>query len=96
MFNSHDEKTATWLDLHRANIYRSACTGDTEVPYDMGPNSNNTMQYGPLKIIERATSVGIPNKLVSVNSTNHNAPLDCDSCFDQILMFLDPLITNQD
>jgi len=80
------------IDVGEMPVICLHSTGDTEVPYDMGPNSNGTMQYGSLKIIERATSVGILNKLVPVNSTNHNAPLDCTTCFNEVLKFLKPLI----
>lgn len=67
-------------------------TGDPQVPYIQGPNSLGTMQYGSSKIIDMATSVGITNKLVPINSTDHNAPMNCNTCFDEILKFLNPLI----
>lgn len=67
-------------------------TGDTEVPYTQGPNSNGTMQFGPVRILERTAAVNILSKLVSVNDTNHNGPLGCTTCFDEVLKFLKPLV----
>jgi hypothetical protein len=81
-----------WIDSGELPVICIHSVNDPEVPYITGVNNNGTIQYGSSQIIEKALQVNVVNKLVPINGADHNAPSNCDTCFEEVLKFLYPLI----
>lgn len=81
-----------WIDDNEVPVCCVHATGDQEVAFGAGTSRNGLTTYGSSLIIDRATELGLYNKLIAIESNRHDAPMECDECYVEVLKFLKPLL----
>ena len=81
-----------WIDENEPPISCVHAINDPEVAFGQGSSSSGASTFGSELIINRATEINLYNQLVAIDSENHDAPVECDACYVEILKFLEPLI----
>lgn len=79
----------SFINSNEASLYSIHGTEDEVVPYLQGNiNSTGIITEGSGILNPYATSVGVVNKLKTIENGKHDAFLNCNSCFVEIRSFL--------
>jgi len=74
------------IDAGEPPLFSIHSSGDTEVACEEGLEGGVTA-FGSCRIEDRVNDVNIPNELIVLPGTAHNAPINCTDCHDDAMRF---------